>query len=91
MSPLLNTFAESSLYEPGPGPFEQQVKGITERVSAVYPRISREDIHEIVWMSLPEMTHKQGQESVKEDDSFRKKYGKSLRICRGDRPVAQAR
>lgn len=64
MSPLPKTFAESSLYEPGPDPFQQQVKGITERVTAVYSLISREDIHKIVWMSLPEMTHKQGQESV---------------------------
>ena len=74
MSPLpkalSNTFAESASNEPEHDPFKEQVEGITERVSEVYPLINREDIHKIVWMSLLEMTHKQGQDSAQDDDSI---------------------
>ncbi len=76
MSPLPNTLAESASDEPEPNLFEEQVKGITERVSAVYPLINREDIHKIVWMSLLEMTHKQGQESAQDDGSIPEKIRK---------------
>ena len=77
MSPLpkalSNTFAESASNEPEHDPFKEQVEGITERVSEVYPLINREDIHKIVWMSLLEMTHNQGQESAQDDDSIPEK------------------
>ncbi len=76
MSPLPNTLAESASDEPEPNLFEEQVKGITEGVSAVYPLINREDIHKIVWMSLLEMTHKQGQESAQDDGSIPEKIRK---------------
>ena len=76
VSPLPNTLAESASDEPEPNLFEEQVKGITEGVSAVYPLINREDIHKIVWMSLLEMTHKQGQESAQDDGSIPEKIRK---------------
>jgi hypothetical protein len=76
MSPLPNTLAESASDEPEPNLFEEQVKGITEGVSAVYPLINREDIHKILWMSLLEMTHKQGQESAQDDGSIPEKIRK---------------
>jgi hypothetical protein len=34
---------------------------LTDRVSAVYPLVAREDIHKIVWMVMVEMCHEQAQ------------------------------
>ena len=76
MSPLPNALEESASDEPGHDPFEEQVKDVTERVSEVYPLINREDIHKIVWMSLLEVAHKQGQDSAQDDDSIPEKIRK---------------
>jgi hypothetical protein len=40
---------------------ESRAATLTERISAVYPLVAREDIHKIVWMVIVEMCHEQAQ------------------------------
>ena len=52
------------------------------------PLINREDIHKIVWMSLLEMAHKQGQENVQDDDSISEEIRKvAPTFVRGSYPT----
>ena len=40
---------------------ESRAATLTDRVSAVYPLVAREDIHKIIWMVMIEMCHDQTQ------------------------------
>ena len=45
---------------------------LTDRVSAVYPLVAREDIHKIVWMVMIEMCHEQTQAKTSDRTSSEK-------------------
>jgi hypothetical protein len=68
-NPLL--FRDVSLDKDTVRSLESRAATLTDRVSAVYPLVAREDIHKIVWMVIIEMCHEQTQA-----ESFR--FGRSL-------------
>jgi hypothetical protein len=54
-----SAFAEKDLFT-----LKSRAATLTERISAVYPLVAREDIHKIVWMVMVEMCHEQTQTQI---------------------------